>query len=64
VHFLSQIPAPPSGRKFGSSVLAVNITCDSGRLVSVGMSQTTPEFGKVCEDHAELAAALGLARPI
>jgi trans-2,3-dihydro-3-hydroxyanthranilate isomerase len=48
-------------QEIGDSVLAVNITCDSGRLVSVGMSQTPPEFGKVCEDRAELAAALGLA---
>jgi trans-2,3-dihydro-3-hydroxyanthranilate isomerase len=58
------LPLEDSGASFtqeiGDCVLAVRIICDSGRLVSVGMSQSPPEFGKVCEDLDELAAALGL----
>jgi trans-2,3-dihydro-3-hydroxyanthranilate isomerase len=54
-----------SGGRFtqevGNSLLAVNITCESGHLVSVGMSQSSPEFGAVCGDLAELAGALGLS---
>jgi trans-2,3-dihydro-3-hydroxyanthranilate isomerase len=53
-----------SGGRFtqevGHSLLAVNVTCESGQLVSVGMSQSPPEFGAVCGDLADLAGALGL----
>jgi PhzF family phenazine biosynthesis protein len=53
-----------SGGRFtqevGNSLLAVNIICESGHLVSVGMSQSPPEFAAVCSDLADLAGALGL----
>jgi trans-2,3-dihydro-3-hydroxyanthranilate isomerase len=48
-------------QEIGPSLLKVNITCESGQLSSVGMSQAPPEFGKVCGDLAELAGALGLS---
>jgi trans-2,3-dihydro-3-hydroxyanthranilate isomerase len=48
-------------QEIGDSVLPVRINCDSGKLVSVGMSQSSPEFGKVCSDLAGLAAALNLS---
>lgn len=47
-------------QEIGNSLLAVNITCESRQLVSVGMSQSPPEFGAVCGDLADLAGALGL----
>jgi trans-2,3-dihydro-3-hydroxyanthranilate isomerase len=54
-----------SGARFtqeiGDSLLDVNVTCHSGKLVSVGMSQSPPQFGKVCEDVTQLADALGLS---
>lgn len=54
-----------SGARFtqeiGRSLLAVNITCESGHVTAVGMSQASPEFGQVCGDLAELAGALGLS---
>jgi trans-2,3-dihydro-3-hydroxyanthranilate isomerase len=53
-----------SGARFtqeiGDSLLGVNVTCNSGQLVSVGMSQSPPQFGKVCEDLTQLAGALNL----
>jgi len=42
-------------------LLAVNITCNAGELVSVGNSQASAEFGRICNDLAELAAALDLS---
>jgi trans-2,3-dihydro-3-hydroxyanthranilate isomerase len=45
----------------GERMLPVQITCTSGRLVSVAMSQAVPEFGRVCGDPARLAAALNLS---
>lgn len=48
-------------QEVGRNLLAVNITCESGRVTSVGMSQTPPEFGAVCGDLDGLAAALGLS---
>jgi trans-2,3-dihydro-3-hydroxyanthranilate isomerase len=54
-----------SGARFtqeiGDSLLDVNITCHSGQLVSVGMSQSPPQFGKVCDDVTQLAEALNLS---
>jgi PhzF family phenazine biosynthesis protein len=53
-----------SGARFtqeiGDSLLGVNVTCNSRQLVSVGMSQSPPQFGKVCEDLTQLAGALNL----
>jgi trans-2,3-dihydro-3-hydroxyanthranilate isomerase len=53
-----------SGARFmqeiGNDLLAVSITCNSGHLVSVGMTQSRPAFGAVCGDPGGLAAALGL----
>jgi len=48
-------------QEIGTRRLPVRIDCDGGRLVSVGLTQTAPVFGKVYIGHAELAAALGLA---
>jgi trans-2,3-dihydro-3-hydroxyanthranilate isomerase len=48
-------------QEIGPTLLKVNITCESGQLISVGLSQAPPEFGKVCGDLAELARALGLS---
>jgi trans-2,3-dihydro-3-hydroxyanthranilate isomerase len=44
----------------GERLLPVRITCESGRLVSVAMSQAAPEFGRVCGDTATLASALNV----
>jgi trans-2,3-dihydro-3-hydroxyanthranilate isomerase len=53
-----------SGRQFmqeiGALVLPVEITCSAGQLVSVGMTQTAPAFGKRYFNSAELTASLGL----
>jgi trans-2,3-dihydro-3-hydroxyanthranilate isomerase len=48
-------------QEVGDRLLGVNITCASGQVTSVGMSQSAPEFGAVCGDLSELAAALGLS---
>jgi trans-2,3-dihydro-3-hydroxyanthranilate isomerase len=48
-------------QEVGPEVLAVNITCASGQVTSVGMAQASPEFGSVCSHLAELAEALGLS---
>jgi len=47
-------------QEIGNDLLPVEVSCESGRLVSIGMTQSAPEFGKVYEDLPELAAALGL----
>jgi trans-2,3-dihydro-3-hydroxyanthranilate isomerase len=47
-------------QEVGDSLLAVTISCASGRVVSVGMSQKPAEFGAVCHDLTELAHALTL----
>jgi trans-2,3-dihydro-3-hydroxyanthranilate isomerase len=47
-------------QEIGNSLLPVDVVCESGHLVSIGMSQGPPEFGKVFGDLPELAAALGL----
>jgi trans-2,3-dihydro-3-hydroxyanthranilate isomerase len=44
----------------GDNLLAVRIACRSGRLVSVAMSQSAPDFRRVCGDPARLAAVLDL----
>jgi PhzF family phenazine biosynthesis protein len=44
----------------GDRLLPVQITCNSGRPVSVAMSQAAPEFGRVCGDPNRLADALGV----
>ncbi|HEV2297911.1 MAG TPA: PhzF family phenazine biosynthesis protein [Candidatus Acidoferrales bacterium] len=53
-----------TGREFtqeiGDRLLPVEITCDAGRPVSVGMKQTAPLFGKTYDDLPEMAGALGL----
>jgi PhzF family phenazine biosynthesis protein len=53
-----------SGRQFmqeiGTRVLPVEVTCSAGQLVSAGMTQTAPVFGKRYFNSAELTAALGL----
>lgn len=48
-------------QEVGHERLAVDITCDSGRVTSVGMSQAPPEFGAVCDDLDGLAGALALS---
>jgi trans-2,3-dihydro-3-hydroxyanthranilate isomerase len=48
-------------QEVGGDLLAVHITCDSGRVTSVGMSQSRPAFGAVCGDLDGLAGALGLS---
>jgi PhzF family phenazine biosynthesis protein len=54
-----------SGGKFtqeiGESLLPVTVTCNAGELVSVGNSQTSPKFGRICSDLGGLATALDLA---
>jgi PhzF family phenazine biosynthesis protein len=47
-------------QQIGDDLLPVDIVCKFGQLLSVGMTQSAPEFGKVYEDLPELAAALGL----
>lgn len=53
-----------TGRRFnqevGDRVLPVTVVCESGRVTSIAMDQLPPEFGAVCRDFAELAAALNL----
>ena len=48
-------------QEVGDRLLAVKIACASGKVTSVGMSQTPPQFGAVCSDLAGLAAALDLS---
>jgi trans-2,3-dihydro-3-hydroxyanthranilate isomerase len=48
-------------QEVGRELLAVNITSESGRVTSVGMSHSPPEFGSVCGDLDGLAGALGLS---
>ena len=53
-------------QEVGRELLAVHVTCEAGRVTSVGMSQKAPEFGAVCgagdpADFARLAEALGLS---
>lgn len=48
-------------QEIGDRLLAVSITCNAGELVSVGNSQASPEFGRICSDLSELAGALGLS---
>ncbi len=47
-------------QQIGSHLLPVDVVCESGRLVSIAMTQTAPVFGKVYDDLAEMAASLGL----
>ena len=60
-----RLPLSGSGGDFvqeiGTRRLPVRIDCEGGRLVSVGLTQTAPVFGRVYIGHKELAAALGLA---
>jgi PhzF family phenazine biosynthesis protein len=59
-----QLELGADGKRFmqeiGSRVLPVEISCNAGKLLSVGMTQTAPTFGKVFDDRSELASALGL----
>jgi trans-2,3-dihydro-3-hydroxyanthranilate isomerase len=45
----------------GRNILPVQISCDSGKVTSVAMSQRAPTFGQTCRNLDELAAALGLS---
>jgi trans-2,3-dihydro-3-hydroxyanthranilate isomerase len=60
-----KVALEPSGGRFtqeiGDSLLPVDVICEAGRLISIGMTQAAPEFGKRLGDFTELAAALGLA---
>ena len=48
-------------QEVGSNLLAVRITCERGRPVAIGLSQSPPHFGSVCGDLPELAGSLGLS---
>jgi trans-2,3-dihydro-3-hydroxyanthranilate isomerase len=48
-------------QEIGDRLLAVSIACNEGELVSVANSQASPEFGRICSDLAELAAALHIS---
>ncbi|MBZ5725273.1 MAG: PhzF family phenazine biosynthesis protein [Acidobacteriia bacterium] len=59
-----RLPLGESGGSFvqeiGDRLLPVDVTCEGGRLVSVGLTQTAPVFGRICDAPAALAAALGV----
>ena len=48
-------------QEIGDSLLGVDVTCHSGELVSIGMSQSPPQFGRLCRDLIQLADALNLS---
>jgi PhzF family phenazine biosynthesis protein len=50
-HFMQEI---------GDRVLPLEVRCQGGELSAVVLTQSPPQFDKVCTDHSELAAALRL----
>ena len=49
-------------QEIGESLLPVEVQVEAQRPVSVILTQSAPVFGRVCEELAELAAALGLEK--
>jgi len=47
-------------QEIGDNLLPVEVRCEAQQVVSVVLTQSPPQFGKICEDVRGLANALGL----
>jgi PhzF family phenazine biosynthesis protein len=47
-------------QEIGDAVLSLEVVREAGRVISIGMRQSPPDFRAVVEDRDELAGALGL----